>query len=103
MEDSVPEAQIHAHEAHAQRFTVALGVSAAALVGAALLPVSAAALVDGLALVAAAAALGLALPTGHSGGSMVYGEAAQVAEAPRVERRELHETEEDEAAEREGR
>lgn len=74
VEDEVPEAKIEAHEAHAQRFAAGLGLSAALMFAAAFAPGRFARAADGAAVAAAGLALGLALPTGHTGGLMVYGD-----------------------------
>ncbi len=73
VEDEVPEAKIEAHEGHAQRFAAGLGLSAALMLAAAFAPSKLARAADGAAIAAAGVALGLALPTGHSGGEMVFG------------------------------
>lgn len=74
VEDEVPEAQIEAHEEHAQRFAAGLGLSAALMLAAAFAPSKFARPSEVAAVAAAGLALGLALPTGHTGGLMVYGD-----------------------------
>ncbi|GDX81137.1 hypothetical protein LBMAG42_29480 [Deltaproteobacteria bacterium] len=82
VEDEVPEAQIEAHEAHAQRFAAGLGLSAALMLAAAFAPRNLSRTADVAAVAAAGLALGLAVPTGHTGGTMVYGDAEVAQQTP---------------------
>lgn len=82
VEDEVPEAQIEAHEGHAQRFAAGLGLSAALMLAAAFAPSKFGRPAEAAAVAAAGLALGLALPTGHTGGLMVHGDAEVAHEHP---------------------
>lgn len=75
-EDEHPEAQIEAHEGHAQRLTAGIAVGTVATLAAALVPAAVAIPVEVAAVVLGAAGAGLAVPTGHTGGEMVWGESA---------------------------
>ncbi|MBM4366340.1 MAG: hypothetical protein FJ102_08990 [Deltaproteobacteria bacterium] len=74
VEDEQDESQIEAHEGHAQRLTAGIALGTVATVAAAFVPAAVAIPVEVAAVVLGAAGAGLAVPTGHSGGEMVWGD-----------------------------
>lgn len=88
VEDTVGERAIHDHEEQAETFAAMLGVSTLLFAAAAFAPARLGRLADVAALGGAGLALALALPTGHSGGEMVWGKdgAGFVAEGEAGER-----------------
>ncbi len=75
-EEDHADAQIEAHEGHAQRLTAGIAVGTVATVAAAFVPAAVAIPVEVAAVLLGATGAGLAVPTGHSGGEMVWGEDA---------------------------
>jgi len=83
VEDQVDERAVHAHEEQAEAFAATLAVSTLLFVAAAFAKGRLSRLGDVGALGGAGLALAMALPTGHSGGEMVWGDTPSAGLAER--------------------